>query len=337
MLLNIDPFVETLIIISSKHLFLKPKNLFWKKFTALNYIDKFIKKQPKPLTWEDNIAYNLIESISFEIGGMTVKEVTLCKNCTKQVENIFDKLCYDCYIIYEVIKKKLIKFDIETEFIEMVESDLIIDHCQKHDYEYEFTDTPSKENIPIGSIDYCEKVYGKIKPDYYPEFLKGYLNRKIWVDKIKNVDKGVFIKPYENYKLFTGQIYDGLEIDPETKVYCSEILQFRNEWRYYILNGNMVESGWYNNNLLTDKEIVENIPNSMPDSPKLPEELLELLRENRYYGVLDIGEAIIGSEIKLTLIEACHGYAVGWYTPNYNCYGNYCFKIDKYLKKVVCK
>ena len=35
--------------------------------------------------------------------------------------------------------------------------------------------------IPLGSIEWISKVLGKeITPNYYPDFLKDYLHRKVW-------------------------------------------------------------------------------------------------------------------------------------------------------------
>ena len=58
-------------------------------------------KKKETVNWTANIAHNLIESVSFEIGGDTVQKLLYCSMCNKFVEShlIYEnKVCISCYI-----------------------------------------------------------------------------------------------------------------------------------------------------------------------------------------------------------------------------------------------
>ena len=79
----------------------------------------------------------------------------------------------------------------------------------------------------------------------YPDELKPFLKRKIWDstmnETFKSKNWNIFIKPQTETKLFAGKViknemdFVGL-IDPENeiKIWCSELVDFKTEWRCFI-------------------------------------------------------------------------------------------------------
>lgn len=151
--------------------------------------------------------------------------------------------------------------------------------------------------IPIGSVEWCEKFLPKevTTPNYYPEFLKDYLFRKVWSTDKWPIGKKVFIKPADRHKRFTGFITTGTYKKKKKEPYwCSEIISFVNEWRYYVANGKILTGEWY-----WGDEI------NTPDAP-----ILDAKIPDKFCGVLDFG---ITNQGKLALVEAHPPYACGWY------------------------
>jgi len=147
--------------------------------------------------------------------------------------------------------------------------------------------------IPIGRVEWVECFIGrKITPDYYPSFLKDYFNRKIWFSKTLPENKNTFIKPADTFKRFTGNFVYNIE-NIEGPFWCSEAVEFKNEWRYYITNGKVIYSAWY-------KGEEECSP------PKFPENIVP----KDWSGTIDMG---ITKESRFTLVEAHKPFACGWY------------------------
>ena len=153
-----------------------------------------------------------------------------------------------------------------------------------------------KDYIPCGSLEFCQKIYGKIiTPNYYPLFCN--LNRKIWYTEEWPINQKVFIKPADRYKRFTGFTTDGTERKKKNgPFWCSDIVNFIDEWRYYIANGEVLFSGWYDG----IKEYEE--------EPKAPD--LKIKIPKNYCGAIDYGMTDKGD---FTLIEAQHPFACGFY------------------------
>jgi hypothetical protein len=222
-----------------------------------------------------------------------------------------------------------------TEDEETFEESLIKQFCEKNtDYEYGYFDNPPLIDniIPVGSVKWCEKVYGKIIPNYYPDFMKAYFNRKIWqTDDIKKYED-IFIKPADSYKSWDGHIKTDEDNILSGSIWCSELVIFVNEWRYYIMDGNIVSSAWYDGNI-SDEDVLKGF--SKPP-PILPDDLLKKLKENNYCGILDMGEIDQEGKQLLTLVECCHPYAFGWYDENSSpsTYCDFLIKADKYMKNL---
>jgi ATP-grasp domain, R2K clade family 3 len=159
-----------------------------------------------------------------------------------------------------------------------------------------FDDVP-EGFIPCGKVEWCDQFLPKEKtiPNYYPDFLKDYLYRKVWFAEKWPLGQKVFIKPGDRHKRFTGFIssttYRRKIAGP---FWCSDIVKFVNEWRYYVTSGKVVASEWY-----FGDEI------NTPDAPVLNIEI-----PADYCGALDFGILSTG---EFALVEANAPYACGWY------------------------
>lgn len=111
-------------------------------------------------------------------------------------------------------------------------------------------------DIIIGSVQSTTKFYDKIGipiPSYlgYPVSLNKYLNRNIYTDTFGNVRKNgsfpLFIKPYKDVKLFTGELLNSademdklqkwFDFDDGLYTYVSEPIDFLSEYRVFVHKG----------------------------------------------------------------------------------------------------
>lgn len=107
----------------------------------------------------------------------------------------------------------------------------------------------------------------------------------------------VFIKPSDIYKRFNGRITDGsYKGKKKGPYYCSEIISFTNEWRYYISKGRVLASAWY---LGSDEGA---------STPSLEE--FNISWPKHWVGSADFG---ITLDRGLCLVEAHEPFAVGNY------------------------
>lgn len=161
------------------------------------------------------------------------------------------------------------------------------------------------EYVPSGSIEWIESILGYHPvPDYYPSFLKQYLHREVWKADKWPLDKKVFIKPADRYKRFNGRItipgsYRGKKKGP---YWCSDVIKFENEWRYYISNGKVLCGEWYWGD-----------ENTMPAAPFIPKYTFP----EDFCGAVDLGETTEG---KFSLVESQHPYSCGWYGKDHEKY-----------------
>jgi hypothetical protein len=153
----------------------------------------------------------------------------------------------------------------------------------------------SQNYIPVGTIDWVTSILGYIPiPDYYPNFLRHLLFRNIWKSNKWPIKKGIFVKPYDKPKRFqhiiTTGTYKGKKKGP---YWCSDLVHFKNEWRYYIVNGKVIYTGWYdgeNENIVSPRLNV-NIP-------------------SYWCGCIDMGILSTG---EFALVEAGEPYSIRWY------------------------
>ena len=125
-------------------------------------------------------------------------------------------------------------------------------------------------------------------------FLHKWMRRRVW-----RISGGVdiaarFVKDASGWKTGfpSGVVRAGGSV-PEGDYWCSEVVKFVNEWRYYVAAGEVVTTGWY------DGED-ENKP-----APELPVDW-----PSNFSGAVDFGELEDGT---IALVE-CHApFACGWY------------------------
>jgi hypothetical protein len=175
------------------------------------------------------------------------------------------------------------------------------------------------EDIIVSGIGDVRYILDKLSKSYptleYPESIckHEYLGRRIWKDVLgsimSNKEKlGIFIKPVEGGKLFTGTVVRDFKdfracvgAQENTEVWCSDVVNFVSEYRCFIRYGEILDAKNYNGDcfISPNKEILTSIIRDYKDAP------------NAYtidLGVTDKGETL--------LIEVNEGYSVGAYGLN---------------------
>ena len=142
--------------------------------------------------------------------------------------------------------------------------------------------------------------------DYPPE-LTAFRGREIRQIKLKDIRKEslpVFIKPVEE-KTAPGilinswaDLEDYKQLDPETDIYCSEVVNFISEWRCFLLYGKILDIRFYygDKNAVYDRNIINEAVNAytgMPAGCAMD------------FGVTDDGRTL--------LIEINDGFSLGTY------------------------
>jgi len=131
-----------------------------------------------------------------------------------------------------------------------IESQCLILYANEYKIEYRFFSNPLDVPngwVAYGSVDWVEKALRiKIAPNYYPDFLAHWIKRNIWCQDNWSVDSKIFIKPADINKRFTGFVTSGTwRGKKKGPFWCSDIVIFTNEWRYYVSNGKVVSAKWY--------------------------------------------------------------------------------------------
>jgi hypothetical protein len=153
-----------------------------------------------------------------------------------------------------------------------------------------------KDWVPYGAVKWVDEIMGKqLTPDYYPDFLSSWVKRKVWKETKWPYGSRVFIKPADQHKRFTGFITTGTWKGKKRGPYwCSEVVKFINEWRYYISWGEVVAARWYSGDEV-----------NMPVAPPL-----SIIWPRDYCGAVDFGTLDNG---EIALVEANEPYSCGWY------------------------
>jgi len=149
--------------------------------------------------------------------------------------------------------------------------------------------------IPQGTVEWIDRLLETpYTPDYYPTWLEPYLHRKVWKSQEWLFDR-LFVKPADSHKRFNGFVTDGTyKNKKKPPYYYSEVVNFTNEWRYYISKGNILAKHWYSGDEI-----------NTPDAPEL-----DIPIPKNFYGTLDFGTLDNGN---FALVEAHPPYACGWY------------------------
>lgn len=170
----------------------------------------------------------------------------------------------------------------------------------------------SCDDICDGTVEFIHlalKSVGKKIPvvDSYPEELHPYLHRWIWETTIENIpgDYVGFIKPKDSIKLFTGFVSNSIDdryilkqFSKHNRVYLSQIVEWKSEFRYYVIENKIEAIGNYDGNetIIPDIEIVKEAISKIKNPPAAF--CID-------FGVLSTGET--------ALVEYNDAYAVGWY------------------------
>jgi len=205
--------------------------------------------------------------------------------------------------------KSQLSFAVERAFSGR-ESNAVAMSCREMGAKFRFVDSFEEvgDAIPVGSVGFVEKALGKhFVPDYFPSFVDGSLiGRKFWNVEASSLrvplGREVFVKPADEYKRFTGYVLGPDERIRETgSLILQDIVEFGEEYRYYISNGRLVCGEWYTSSWETDPDII-------PKAPPLP---VSLDIPSGWCGTLDFGFA--RNLDGLILIEAHHPFSCGWY------------------------
>ena len=158
--------------------------------------------------------------------------------------------------------------------------------------------------MPVGTVNFCRAAMahqGLWEPlvSTYPEALRPFLRRHIWTGKALQVrasEQRFFVKPLD-HKVFTGFVwpdggfdqYQFMSQPDDLPVWCSDVVSFVSEWRYYVCEGVIVGSGRYDDGPddapMPDMEVVDAMLNAYkPEAPA---------GYSMDVGVLDSGETAL--------------------------------------------
>jgi hypothetical protein len=172
--------------------------------------------------------------------------------------------------------------------------------ARKLGYEYGWGNPVTTiDKVPVGSVDFCESWLGYSPvPDFYPEFLDRWLCRAVARSVPTKCfgDIPLFVKSAERYKAFPARIYHPGEQLPDGMLDMSEVVEFVQEWRYYVADGCVLATGWYDGE---DED--EPAPSITIPWPK------------GFCGAVDFGRLKSG---QMALVESHHPYAAGNYTDD---------------------
>jgi len=200
------------------------------------------------------------------------------------------------------------------------EETAVITQCISRRIPYKLCTRPSDRPegfIPVGTVQWCENFLPKevTVPNYYPEFLKDYFHRNIWRAEKWPLGKRVFIKPADRHKRFTGRITTGgYHKKKKGPYWCSDVVYFTNEWRYYIADGVVLIGEWY-----AGDEI------NTPDAPEL-----NIKFPDGYCGAVDFGTLKTG---ELALVKVNAPYACEWYGKKHEIYFEWIVKGWRYMEE----
>jgi hypothetical protein len=143
------------------------------------------------------------------------------------------------------------------------------------------------ESLVVGGIGNVRKrleKFGIERPTNeidYPKELEKYLGRKVWVSTIEEIfadekNWNVFIKPKKDTKKFAGKVVKDykdfigiVDNDNPTQIWCSEIVNFKTEWRCFIRYGQILDIRQYKGawDSKLDLSIIENAVKDFKSAP----------------------------------------------------------------------
>ncbi len=120
-----------------------------------------------------------------------------------------------------------------------------------------------KTNLFVGSTDFMRAVFGRLNKNSVK--VPKNSNRKSEIltlkdahERVENTKQKLFIKPYNDIKLFTGLILDGskysclMGLPDDTLVLCYDVFdrEIISEWRLYIFNNKIVDARNYSGDFM---------------------------------------------------------------------------------------
>ena len=143
------------------------------------------------------------------------------------------------------------------------------------------------ESLIVGGIGNVRKrleKFGVERPSNeidYPKELEKYLGRKVWVSTIEEIFRdeqkwNIFIKPKKETKKFVGKIFKDykdfiglVDNDNPTQIWCSEIVNFKTEWRCFIRYGEILDIRQYKGvwDSKIDLSVIKNAIKDFESSP----------------------------------------------------------------------
>jgi hypothetical protein len=179
---------------------------------------------------------------------------------------------------------------------------------------YEITDS-NPEPIIVGGILNVRKrlqnlhIPREAKEIDYPEELKPFLKRKIWDSTINEIfnsrNWNIFIKPQTETKLFPGKVIKNemdflglIDQENDIKIWCSELINFKTEWRCFIRYKEILDIRRYKGDWDTkiDLKTVQNAISAFQSQP--------------HSYALDFG---VNEEGETILVEVNDGHSLGTY------------------------
>lgn len=180
----------------------------------------------------------------------------------------------------------------------------IINASESMGVDYVFGYVCPENAIPIGSIEFCEGSFGKqpLCKEFYPKFLSRFISRNIEVvNGPYKCRRPAFVKCAARWKsTISAGIYETGQTIPKGSFYVSDVVKFTNEWRYYVADGEVVTSGWYDG-----------------EDEDCPAPELNINWPNHFSGAVDFGTLDDG---RLELVEAHAPFACGWYGDDHSLY-----------------
>jgi hypothetical protein len=171
----------------------------------------------------------------------------------------------------------------------------IHDLCRSfNEFSFFYKKYAAPNTIAVGSVDYCLKILPKQAEiiNFYPKFLRNYFGRTIRLGSKNSIPIGKFIKSATTFKGFTPRIVTETTSLPDDQYWISDEVSFKNEWRYYVSEGQVITTGWY-----SGEDEDKPAPAIQVDWPK------------NFCGAVDFGEV----DGRMLLVEAHSPFACGWY------------------------
>jgi hypothetical protein len=179
-------------------------------------------------------------------------------------------------------------------------------------------DYADRNVTPVGDVEFCEEIMRKQgieipKPDFYPTWLGHWMHRMYAIHR--NEYPAViptFVKSAESYKEWPAKIVQPGEMYPTGMLCLSEVVTFTQEWRYYVANGEVVTTGWYDGS--NDDEPAPELGIDWPVG---------------FCGAVDFGRLDTG---EIALVECHHPYACGHYSDDNKAFVQWLIDGFNYMK-----